>query len=118
MPRRPIRTVGPPRGTTPPSGAEAPARTFPPMPEPLGSPLTARDRGLVWHPYAPLDGPEPYAVERASGVRLTLTAPDGERFEAVDAMASWWCAVHGYRNPVLDAAAHEQVDRFSHVMFG
>ena len=87
------------------------------MPE-LGSPLTVRDRGLVWHPYAPLDGPEPYAVEGASGVRLTLAAHDGERFEAVDAMASWWCAVHGYRNPVLDAAAHEQVDRFSHVMFG
>src|SRR4051794_13018825 len=88
------------------------------MPELAGAPLTVRDRGLVWHPYAPLDGPEPYAVERASGVRLTLTAPDGERFEAVDAMASWWCAVHGYRNPVLDAAAHEQIDRFSHVMFG
>jgi adenosylmethionine-8-amino-7-oxononanoate aminotransferase len=88
------------------------------MPEPVGSPLAARDRGLVWHPYAPLDGPEPYAVERASGVHLTLTAPDGETFEAVDAMASWWCAVHGYRHPALDAAAHEQLDRFSHVMFG
>jgi len=88
------------------------------MPERQGSALTARDRGLVWHPYAPLDGPQPYAVEAASGVRLSLTSADGERFEAVDAMASWWCAVHGYRNPVLDAAAHEQLDRFSHVMFG
>jgi adenosylmethionine---8-amino-7-oxononanoate aminotransferase len=88
------------------------------MPDPVGTPLAARDRGLVWHPYAPLDGPEPYAVEAASGVRLRLVAADGETFEAVDAMASWWCAVHGYRHPVLDAAAHEQVDRFSHVMFG
>ncbi|GAA2035569.1 adenosylmethionine--8-amino-7-oxononanoate transaminase [Terrabacter terrae] len=88
------------------------------MPEPPGSPLAARDRGLVWHPYAPLDGPEPYAVEGASGVRLSLRAPDGTRHEAVDAMASWWCAVHGYRNPALDSAAHEQLDRFSHVMFG
>jgi adenosylmethionine-8-amino-7-oxononanoate aminotransferase len=87
------------------------------MPDPVGA-LAARDRGLVWHPYAPLDGPEPYAVEHASGVRLGLAAPDGERFEAVDAMASWWCAVHGYRHPALDAAAHEQIDRFSHVMFG
>ena len=58
----------------------------------------------------------PSRAPRASG--CSLTSPDGERFEAVDAMASWWCAVHGYRNPVLDAAAHEQVDRFSHVMFG
>lgn len=88
------------------------------MPDATGSPLAARDRGLVWHPYAPLDGPEPYAVEGASGVRLTLTDPDGTRHEVVDAMASWWCAVHGYRNPVLDAAAHDQLGRFSHVMFG
>ncbi|MGO4598060.1 adenosylmethionine--8-amino-7-oxononanoate transaminase [Terrabacter sp. 2RAF25] len=88
------------------------------MPESVGTSLAARDRGLVWHPYAPLDGPEPYAVERASGVRLGLTAADGETFDAIDAMASWWCAVHGYRHPTLDAAAHEQLDRFSHVMFG
>ena len=33
-------------------------------------------------------------------------------------MASWWSMVHGYRNPALDAAAHAQIDRFSHVMFG
>jgi adenosylmethionine-8-amino-7-oxononanoate aminotransferase len=79
------------------------------MPDPFGSPVAARDRGLVWHPYAPLDGPEPYAVESVTGVRLTLTAPDGGRHEVVDAMASWWCAVHGYRNPVLDAAVTRRV---------
>jgi adenosylmethionine-8-amino-7-oxononanoate aminotransferase len=80
--------------------------------------VVERDNGLVWHPYAPLDGPPPYAVTSASGVRLSLRAADGTTFEAVDAMASWWCAIHGYRNPVLDAAAHAQIDRFSHVMFG
>ena len=80
--------------------------------------VVARDRGLVWHPYAPLDGPEPYAVTSASGVRLRLTAADGTTFDAVDAMSSWWCAIHGYRHPLLDAAAHDQIDRFSHVMFG
>ena len=88
------------------------------MPDPVGTPLAARDTGLVWHPYAPLDAPPPYAVEGASGVRLRLTSVDGDTYDVVDAMASWWCAVHGYRHPVLDAAAHEQVDRFSHVMFG
>jgi adenosylmethionine---8-amino-7-oxononanoate aminotransferase len=80
--------------------------------------LLERDRGLVWHPYAALDGPAPYAVRGAAGVRLDLEAADGARFTAIDAMSSWWCAIHGYRHPVLDAAAHAQVDRFSHVMFG
>jgi adenosylmethionine---8-amino-7-oxononanoate aminotransferase len=80
--------------------------------------LLDRDRGLVWHPYAALDGPSPYDVLEADGVRLTLAGADGTRFEAVDAMSSWWCAIHGYRNPVLDAALAEQSARFSHVMFG
>ena len=92
------------------------------MPEcaaPAAAPeLIARDRGLLWHPYAPLDGDAPYAVLGASGTRLSLGAADGTRFEAVDAMSSWWSAIHGYRNPVLDRALLEQAGRFSHVMFG
>jgi len=80
--------------------------------------LLGRDRGLVWHPYAALDGPAPYAVSAADGVRLSLTAEDGSRFEAIDAMSSWWCAIHGYRNPLLNAALAEQALQFSHVMFG
>ncbi|GAA4538783.1 adenosylmethionine--8-amino-7-oxononanoate transaminase [Pseudonocardia xishanensis] len=82
------------------------------------SSLVERDRGLLWHPYAALDGPAPYAVTSASGTRLRLEAADGARFDVVDAMSSWWCAIHGYRHPALDAAVRDQVDRFSHVMFG
>jgi adenosylmethionine-8-amino-7-oxononanoate aminotransferase len=77
-----------------------------------------RDRGLVWHPYAALNGPAPYEVTGASGVRLHLRAEDGTRFEAIDGMSSWWSAIHGYRNPVLDEALRKQIDQFSHVMFG
>ena len=80
--------------------------------------LVERDRGLVWHPYAALDGPAPYEVTGASGVRLHLSAEDGTLFEAVDGMSSWWSAIHGYRNPVLDEALRKQIERFSHVMFG
>jgi adenosylmethionine---8-amino-7-oxononanoate aminotransferase len=77
--------------------------------------LLELDRAHVWHPYAPMPATEPpLAVVSANGVRLTLA--DGR--ELVDGMASWWCAVHGYRNPVLDGALTDQLGRMAHVMFG
>jgi adenosylmethionine-8-amino-7-oxononanoate aminotransferase len=78
-----------------------------------------RDRARLWHPYAPASPDLPlWEVEAARGVRLRLRGEDGTRHEVVDAMSSWWSAIHGYRHPVLDAAAKRQLDRFSHVMFG
>ena len=82
--------------------------------------IRALDRSHVWHPYGPMPAANPsLVVESAAGVRLTL-APDGARgrVEVIDAMSSWWAAIHGYRHPVLDAAAHAQIDTMSHVMFG
>ncbi|WP_020657663.1 adenosylmethionine--8-amino-7-oxononanoate transaminase [Amycolatopsis benzoatilytica] len=77
--------------------------------------LLALDAAHVWHPYAPMPGRVPsLLVEEASGVRLRLA--DGR--ELVDGMSSWWAAVHGYRNPALDAALAAQAGRMSHVMFG
>ena len=77
--------------------------------------LLATDRALVWHPYGPMpSATAPLLVEAASGVRLTLA--DGR--ELIDGMSSWWCAIHGYRHPVLDAAASAQLARAAHVMFG
>lgn len=81
--------------------------------------LLALDREHVWHPYGPMPASStPLLVESARGVRLRLAQPAYGRRELVDGMASWWSAVHGYRHPVLDAAAAEQLGRMSHVMFG
>jgi adenosylmethionine---8-amino-7-oxononanoate aminotransferase len=69
----------------------------------------------VWHPYGALPSAlAPLAVESAAGVRLRLA--DGR--ELIDGMASWWCAIHGYRHPALDAAVEAQLGRMAHVMFG
>jgi adenosylmethionine-8-amino-7-oxononanoate aminotransferase len=56
----------------------------------------------------------PELVASARGTRLQLA--DGR--ELVDGMASWWCAIHGYRHPRIDAALRDQLERMSHVMFG
>lgn len=77
--------------------------------------LLALDRAHVWHPYAPMPAQvAPLLVDSASGIRLKLA--DGR--ELIDAMSSWWAAIHGYRNEVLDAAMHRQLESMSHVMFG
>lgn len=73
------------------------------------------DRDHLWHPYAPCPSPAAaLPVARTEGVHLVTT--DGTRL--VDAMSSWWAACHGHSHPALVAAAHAQVDRMSHVMFG
>ncbi|MGK2938234.1 MAG: adenosylmethionine--8-amino-7-oxononanoate transaminase [Solirubrobacteraceae bacterium] len=79
------------------------------------SELIAADQAHVWHPYGPMPASiAPLAVAGADGVRLQLA--DGR--DLIDGMASWWCAIHGYRHPVMDAAVTEQLGRMAHVMFG
>jgi adenosylmethionine---8-amino-7-oxononanoate aminotransferase len=77
--------------------------------------LLAFDREHVWHPYGALPAElAPLPVISGTGVRLKLA--DGR--ELIDGMASWWCAIHGYRHPALDRAAAEQLGQIAHVMFG
>ena len=73
------------------------------------------DQKHIWHPYSAMNSDLPiYAVESAEGVHLKLT--DGR--ELIDGMASWWCVIHGYNNPEINAALEQQIHKMSHVMFG
>lgn len=77
--------------------------------------LLEHDRLHVWHPYGPMPGRSSVLpVISAAGVRLRL----GDGRELIDGMSSWWCAIHGYRHPAIDAAVHDQLARMAHVMFG
>ncbi|HKH53237.1 MAG TPA: adenosylmethionine--8-amino-7-oxononanoate transaminase [Mycobacterium sp.] len=81
--------------------------------------ISAIDAAHIWHPYSTIGADAMPAVVAvgARGAWLTVIH-DGRRVEVLDAMSSWWTAVHGHRHPVLDAAIANQMATMNHVMFG
>ncbi len=81
--------------------------------------IAAIDAAHIWHPYRAI-GPgalPPVVAVGATGAWLTLV-DDGRQIEVLDAMASWWTAIHGHGHPVLDTAITNQLGTMNHVMFG
>jgi adenosylmethionine---8-amino-7-oxononanoate aminotransferase len=73
------------------------------------------DRQHVWHPYGAMPNVLPiFPVASAQGVYIQLM--DGRSL--IDGISSWWTCIHGYNHPRLNQAAHTQIDRMSHIMFG
>ena len=81
--------------------------------------ISAIDAAHIWHPYSTIgaEAIAPVVAVGADGAWLTLVR-DGAQIRALDAMASWWTAVHGHGHPVLDAAMTRQLSVMNHVMFG
>jgi adenosylmethionine-8-amino-7-oxononanoate aminotransferase len=85
--------------------------------------ISGIDAAHVWHPYSTIGAESlpPVVAVGARGVRLTVIDPAddaGRRLEVIDAMSSWWTAIHGHGHPVLDAAITAQLGTMNHVMFG
>jgi len=81
--------------------------------------ISAADAAHVWHPYSRIgaDAFPPVVAVGAKGASLTVV--DGGRpVDVLDAMSSWWTAIHGHGHPVLDAAITRQLATMNHVMFG
>ncbi len=81
--------------------------------------ISAIDAAHIWHPYSAFGATAipPVVAVAARGAWLTVVH-DGREIRALDAMSSWWTAIHGHGNPVLDEAVRRQLSTMNHVMFG
>ncbi|AMO61639.1 adenosylmethionine-8-amino-7-oxononanoate transaminase [Mycolicibacterium phlei] len=81
--------------------------------------ISAVDAAHIWHPYSTIgaEALAPVVAVGARGAWLTVHH-EGRDLRVLDAMASWWTAIHGHGHPVLDAAITRQLATMNHVMFG
>ena len=81
--------------------------------------ISAIDAAHLWHPYSTIgaEAQPPMVAVAARGAWLTLIR-NGRPVQVLDAMSSWWTAIHGHGHPDLDAALTRQLATMNHVMFG
>jgi adenosylmethionine---8-amino-7-oxononanoate aminotransferase len=75
--------------------------------------LVRDDLAYIWHPFTQMKGwlgSEPLVIQRGEGSYLFDV--DGTKY--IDGVSSLWVTVHGHREPTLDEALREQIDRISH----
>ena len=73
------------------------------------------DKAHVWHPYNALPSKTKILPVKSTN-KTSIFLEDGK--ELIDAMSSWWSAIHGYNHPKLNEALKKQVDIMPHIMFG
>lgn len=73
------------------------------------------DKKHTWHPYNALPSKSTILPVKRTN-KQTIILQDGTKL--VDAMSSWWSAIHGYNHPVLIKALKKQANIMPHVMFG
>ena len=73
------------------------------------------DTEHVWHPYNSLPS-KTKILPVVSTNKTSIFLQTGE--ELIDAMSSWWSAIHGYNHPKLNEALKKQVEIMPHIMFG
>ena len=73
------------------------------------------DNQHTWHPYNSLPSKSTILPVKRTN-KQTIFLEDGK--ELVDAMSSWWSAIHGYNHPSLIKALETQANIMPHVMFG
>lgn len=81
--------------------------------------ISVIDSAHLWHPYSMIGAqpPAPVVTVAAHGAWLTVILDDVP-VQVLDAMSSWWTAIHGHGHPALDAALTTQLGVLNHVMFG
>lgn len=69
----------------------------------------------LWYPYTQMQNIAPFPlVKRATGATLQLESGA----TLIDAISSWWVAIHGYNHPTLNRILTQQAKKFSHIMLG